>query len=567
MKILIVEDDEFDCRMVKRNLKRAFPDAELHFDWVEVPVIADLCQTIDTYDVCFVDYRLGQLSGIDVIQGLCDLGAKVPFILLTGDENSELDQVALTAGAADFLHKDNLSVSSLRRSTRFCLARNEQEQRLAEMAYSDALTGLANRAAFDQRCKVLLNGRSKTSPPIALILIDLDKFKAVNDTYGHPIGDVLLRDFSRALASNFGAADMVARLGGDEFGVLLQLNDADQTPASMRKWLRSVLKTEFQIADLTLEACCSIGVNIIQPSDDAIETTDILSHADHRLYSDKRLRRLGTFNGSAQSGSLDLDLDLVVHSLESAIERGEFEVVYQPKVNCKTEDITGLEALIRWNSPNFEVGPAQFIPIAEEFGMINEIGRWVLRACCKQLKDWDTNGQVLHPVAINVSILQLEDPNFAAMVAASLAEFQIAPALVEFELTEGAFGLQLEACLNQMQSVANLGCSWAIDDFGVGYSSLSRLHKLPISKLKIDKSFLDQLPHDIAARNISNAIISMARSLSLSVVAEGVEEPGQLSGLELSELDDLQGYYCYRPMSASAVTDILTPSLDKALRA
>jgi len=342
MKILIVEDDEFDFRMVSRSLKRAFPEAVLDVEWIMAPVIADLYQKVDAFDVCFVDYRLGDVSGISLIKDLCDLGAKVPFILMTGDETSELDQIALTAGAADFLHKDNLSVSSLRRATRFCLARNEQERRLTEMAYTDALTGLANRAAFDQRCKISLGHRSEATSPTALILIDLDGFKSVNDTYGHPIGDVLLRDFSRALASLFGPSDTVARLGGDEFGVLLQLNDAEQTPGSLRKWLRSALTSQFKIADLNLDMFCSIGISVIRPGPEHVEVTDILSQADRRLYSDKRLRRLGNFNGSAQSGSLDLDLDLVVHSLESAVDRHEFEVMFQPKVNCKTGIITKL---------------------------------------------------------------------------------------------------------------------------------------------------------------------------------------------------------------------------------
>lgn len=567
MKILVIEDDEFDFYLIKRSLKRAFPNAELDFKWVDVPVIADICEDIDTFDICFVDYRLGSTSGIDLIRALCDRGAKVPFILLTNDENGELDHLAIGAGAADFLHKDNLSVSSIHRSTRFCLARNEQEKRLTQMAYSDALTGLANRAAFDQRCKVSLENRSEQCPSIALLLIDLDKFKDVNDTYGHPIGDVLLRDFSRALKSHFGQSDTVARLGGDEFGVLLQLSDVDQTPGSLRKWLRSVLQTHFNIADLTLNVLCSIGVCVVHSGADMVETTDVLSQADRSLYSDKRLRRLGNFNGNANSGSLDLDLDLVVDSLENAIDRKELDVFYQPKVNCRTGAVTGLEALLRWNSPTFNIGPAQFIPIAEEFGLIKEIGKWVLRTCCKQLQEWSKLGQALHPVAINVSVLQLEDPCFFQMIKDTLIEFEVDPCLIEFELTEGAFGSQLDMYLDQMQSIADLGCAWAIDDFGVGYSSLSRLHKLPISRLKIDKSFLDQLPGDMAAENISNAIISMARSLSLTVVAEGVEDPKQIIGLDLSNCDEIQGFHYHRPMTAKDITHILNHNSRNVLMA
>lgn len=558
MKILVIEDDEFDFHLVKRNLKRAFPDDDLSFKWINTPMIADICEDINTFDVCFVDYRLGAKSGIEIIRELCEIGAKVPFILLTGDENTDLDQTAIGAGAADFLHKDNLSVSSIHRSTRFCLARNEQEKRLTEMAYSDALTGLANRAAFDQRCKATLENRNVSSPAIGLILIDLDKFKQVNDTFGHPIGDALLQDFSRALASHFGTGDTVARLGGDEFGVLLQLTDKMQTPEYLRKWLRSVIQTRFDIADLTLNVLCSIGVSVIHSGTEMLKTTDVLSQADRSLYSDKKLRRLGNFNGNANSGSIDLDL--VVYSLENAVDRDELEVFYQPKVNCRTGAVTGLEALLRWNSPMFNLGPAQFVPIAEEFGLINILGKWVLRACCKQLQEWANTGHDLHPIAINVSVLQLEDPQFAQMVRDTLKEYDIAPSLIEFEVTEGAFGGHLDTYFDQLQTISNMGCTWAIDDFGVGYSSLSRLHKLPISRLKIDKSFLDQLPEDLAARNISNAIISMARSLHLTVVVEGVENPAQLKGLNLNKHDEIQGFHYYHPMSAADITNILKHS-------
>ena len=565
MNILIIEDEEFDFLLVKRHLERAFPGAALNFEWIQVPVIADICLMVDAFDVCFVDYRLNGVSGIDLIRDLCEAGVATPLILLTGDETTELDQSAIAAGAADFLHKDKLSVHSIHRLTRFCLARKEQERRLAEMAYTDPLTALSNRAAFDQRCKVLLSKQRETSKSLAIILIDLDKFKEVNDTYGHNVGDQLLQQFSNELASHFGPADMVARLGGDEFGVLRELRVETETTDCIRTSLRAAMKSEFIVDDLTLEVFCSIGVCVVHADADPVKTTDLLHRADRNLYSDKKLRRFGNlrYHGTAE----DYDLDMLVDGLESAIDMDEFEVAYQPKVNCRTGDVTGLEALLRWNSTSFDIGPAQFIPIAEEYGLIKDIGKWVLRACCEQLNKWKLGGQSIYPVAINVSPIQLEDANFAGMVELTLKEFHIDPCMIEFELTEGAFGRRLDSCLIQMERVAELGCSWAIDDFGVGYSSLSRLHKLPITRLKIDKSFLDQLPRDPAARSISNAIISMARSLDLSVVAEGVEDPDQLVGLDLADTDDLQGYHCYLPMRAHDVTAVLTPSTKVYTRA
>lgn len=557
MKILIIEDEEFDFLLVKRYINRAFPGTNPTFEWIQTPVISDICLMVDAFDICFVDQRMQEISGIELIKQLCAAGVTTPLILLTGDETSELDQSAIAAGAADFLHKDKLSVHAIHRLTRFCLARKEQERRLAEMAYTDPLTGLSNRAAFDQRCKVLLSKQRETSKTLAIILIDLDKFKEVNDTYGHNTGDQILQQFSSELASHFGPADMVARLGGDEFGVLKELQSDNETADSIRATLRAAMKSEFIVDDLKLELFCSIGVCVVHANAEPVETTDLLHRADRSLYADKKLRRFGNLRLHAPSG--DHDLDLIVQGLEDAIDLDHFKLAYQPKVNCRTGQVTGLEALLRWTNPTFDLGPAQFIPIAEEYGLIKDIGKWVLRACCQQLNKWKLGGQTIHQVAINVSPLQLEDPNFAAMVEMTLKEFNIDPSLIEFELTEGAFGRRLDSCLIQMERVAALGCSWAIDDFGVGYSSLSRLHTLPITRLKIDKSFLDQLPEDPAARSISNAIISMARSLDLSVVAEGVEHPKQLAGLNLADTDDLQGYYCHMPMNAGELTTVLTP--------
>jgi diguanylate cyclase (GGDEF)-like protein len=556
MKILVIEDDEFDYKLVKRHLKRAFPDVDVEVAWMQEPDLAKICMKIAAFDICFIDHHLSDLSGIQLIRELCEAGAATPLVLLTGDETSELDQSAITAGAADFLHKDKLSVASLQRLTRFCLARKDQEKRLAEMAYVDPLTNLSNRAAFDKRCEVLLEKGRETRKSLAVILIDLDNFKGVNDTYGHPVGDQLLRSFSDELVSHFGPTDTVARLGGDEFGILLELNDQPQTDDSIRIWLRNSLKKEFLVSGLILRMDCSIGVCITQPSTGSVQTTDVLIIADRDLYSDKKLRRKLAFDrGALRKVILQSSIE---QALGMAVERDEFEVVYQPKVNVGSSRILGFEALLRWQNSEFQIGPSQFIPIAEEFGIIDNIGAFALRTCCKQIQNWQSMGFEIHPVAVNVSPLQLENPCFAIFVSETLREFGIPPQLVEFELTEGAFGRRFDSVIEQMNAVSALGCQWVIDDFGVGFSSLSRIHKMPFSKLKIDKSFLVHLPGDMVARSIGNAIISMARTMNLGVVVEGVEDPKQLEGLALSDSDDVQGFHYYRPMPAAALSKVLS---------
>ncbi len=226
-------------------------------------------------------------------------------------------------------------------------------------------------------------------------------------------------------------------------------------------------------------------------------------------------------------------------------------------VNYKTGKITGLEALLRWTGSSAGLGPDVFIPIAEEFGLINEIGAMVMRLCFKQINTWQAQGYDVPTVSINVSPLQLENELFSHIVEQALVEFDISSDIIEFELTEGSFSRGADMRISQMNRIADLGCRWAIDDFGIGYSSLSRLHKLPISKIKIDKSFLFQLPHDRGARDISNTIISMARNLNLGIVAEGVEDIRQLTDLHLADNDELQGYLWFKPMNVSGISQLL----------
>ena len=557
MKILIIEDDEFDYMFLKRNLERAFRDEPLHIEWIKEPRSEYLKEIVDDFDVCFVDNGLQAETGTELIQAMNQSGTQTPMILLTGDLRPELDQDALQAGASDFLHKDKLSISSVFRLTRHCITRKDQERRLRDMAYTDPLTTLANRAAFDERCQSALARVMISNRSLSLVVLDLDEFKMVNDTYGHPIGDALLQDFAAELRKHFRKTDLVARLGGDEFAVLMETDESPISPSIVRDNLRSAMQTEFDILDLNLSAKVSIGVATVDASQPNLTVTDLLHRADRNLYSDKRRRQFAKAHGYESDGFAEFDLDKTVQDLEKAISRNELEIFYQPKVNFKSGKITGLEALLRWNNANHCLGPDIFIPIAEEYGLINEIGTWVLRRSCAQLKEWSDQKFQVPSLAINVSPLQLDNVNFYDLVKDTLKEFDIAPQQIELELTERSFDRGTEERIEQMKRIATLGCRWAIDDFGIGYSSLSRLHKLPISKIKIDKSFLSQLPEDVAARDISNTIILMARNLKLDVVAEGLEDPKQLEGLHLADTDELQGYHCFRPMSASNVGAIL----------
>lgn len=557
MHVLIIEDDECDFLLIKRTFQNAFPDQTTHFQWQCKPDFSHLVQIIGDFDICVVDHGLPDMSGTDLIADLSNAGVQTPMILLTGDQRPELDQEALRAGASDFLLKDRISATSISRVTRYCIARKEQERRLREMAYTDALTGLANRAAFDERSAAALSRVQTEGNYLTVLIMDLDDFKSVNDTYGHQYGDELLRCFAKTLKSSFDPSTIVARLGGDEFGVLIESVHDPRPLAEFKRKIRATLATKFTVFEKELTVHSSIGATSTGPDQIVSGTTEILHRADRNLYCDKHRRKFEDVHQDRSLRLKEIDLELVIQHLELAPDKNEFELFYQPKVNCRTGAITGLEALLRWNSPEFRMGPDVFIPIAEEYGLIRSIGNWVIKECCLQIQEWQRFGIDPIPVAINISPVQLEDLNFFETVKNRLSEFRIAPQLVEFELTEGAFSRAIANRTHQMQLVAALGCNWAIDDFGIGYSSLNRLHKLPISKIKIDRTFLEQLPMDNMARDISNAIISMARSLKMDVVAEGVEHPSQLEGLHLADTDELQGYHCYRPMSAQDLTTLL----------
>lgn len=564
MKILIIEDDEFDYLLLRRNLERAFADRVVKIEWITDPRIEYLLETLDEYDICFVDHGLPTITGTEFIHAMFSAGILTPMILLTGDQRPELDQGALDAGASDFLHKDQISVSSILRSARHSITRKDQEKRLREMAYTDALTGLANRAAFDERCKAALARIEPYGRRLTLLLLDLDDFKKVNDTFGHHYGDKLLQMFAADLKSHFKDCDLVARLGGDEFAVLVETDGDLPVPECARAVLRRAQETQFEIADIKIMAHASIGLYTAETGQPAVTETDLLQRADRNLYADKRRRKFDLAQNTSTDSLAGLDIDETVQDLEKAISSGEFEVYYQPKVSFKSGKITGLEALLRWTGSSDGLGPDVFIPIAEEFGLINDIGTMVLRMCFKQISLWQEQGFDVPPISINVSPQQLENELFSHIVAECLFEFEISPDIIEFELTEGSFSKGADMRIAQMNRIADLGCRWAIDDFGIGYSSLSRLHKLPISKIKIDKSFLFQLPDDHGARDISNTIISMARNLDLSVVAEGVEDARQLDDLHLADTDELQGFLWFKPMNVSSISQLLA---DRAVEA
>jgi diguanylate cyclase (GGDEF)-like protein/PAS domain S-box-containing protein len=419
-----------------------------------------------------------------------------------------------------------------------------------QMAYSaqhDFLTGLPNRMLLQDRLSQAIILAARHSKKVAVLFLDLDGFKHINDSLGHPIGDKLLQSIAACLVDCVRGSDTVSRQGGDEFVVLLsEVAQAEDAAITARRMLQSV--AEAHSIDLhDLHVTTSIGLSVYP--DDGLDAETLIKNADTAMYQAKENGRQSYQFFKPVMNVRAVERQSIEESLRRALERQEFTLHYQPKVNLKTGEITGAEALLRWTHPvRGSVSPAKFIPVAEDCGLILPIGHWVLFEACKQARAWLNAGLPLSTIAVNISAMEFRDENFLESVFAILAETGLDPSSLELELTESVLMKRAESAASVLKALRNRGVQVAVDDFGTGYSSLSYLRKFPIDALKIDQSFVRQItttPNDTA---IVGAIISMGRSLKLRIVGEGVETLEEMAFLKAHQCDEAQGYYFGRPV-------------------
>jgi len=420
----------------------------------------------------------------------------------------------------------------------------------AQMTHSaqhDYLTGLPNRMLLNDRVTQAIVLAPRHSKKVAVLFLDLDGFKHINDSLGHPTGDKLLQSIAKRLVACVRSSDTVSRQGGDEFVVLLsEMEQAEDAAISALRVLQAVAEAH-TIEHHDLHVTASIGLSVFP--DDGKDAETLIKNADTAMYQAKENGRQSYQFFRPAMTVRAVERQSIEENLRRALERREFTLHYQPKIRLRTGEITGAEALLRWTHPvRGSVSPAQFIPVAEDCGLILPIGQWVLREACKQARSWLDAGLSLGTIAVNISSMEFRDDNFLESVFAILSETGLDPRSLELELTESVLMKRAESAASVLKTLRARGVQIAVDDFGTGYSSLSYLRKFPIDALKIDQSFVRQITSAPDDSTIVTAVISMGRSMKLRVVAEGVETREELAFLQTHQCDEAQGFYFSRPV-------------------
>jgi diguanylate cyclase (GGDEF)-like protein len=423
-------------------------------------------------------------------------------------------------------------------------------EQIAHLAEHDALTGLPNRLLLNDRLDLAISRANRESNQLAILFLDLDNFKHINDSLGHPAGDKLLKSAAKRLQDCVRAPDTVSRQGGDEFVLLLQDVEQIDDAAFTAERILKVMKAAHSIDGHELYVTASIGISVYP--DDGQDTATLLKHADTAMFQAKSAGRQNFRFFKPEMNVKAVERQSIEEDLRHALERRQLTLQYQPIIDLKSGAITGAEALLRWTHPDRgSVPPTTFIPVAEDSGLIVAIGAWVLREACMQAKAWEDAGLRPITMSVNVSALQFRSKNFLKSLNATLDETGLKPESLNVEVTESGIMERTHFGVPTLQALRERGVQVAIDDFGTGYSSLSYLRKLKVDALKIDQSFVRGITSTPEDTSIISAIISMGRSLKLRLIAEGVESAEDLGFLKAQGCDEAQGFFFSRPVIAA----------------
>jgi diguanylate cyclase (GGDEF)-like protein/PAS domain S-box-containing protein len=466
---------------------------------------------------------------------------------------SEVTLTPIVLNGEDVLHIVIRDISEKKKAEKKLI---EQKNILHYQAHHDALTGLPNRTLFNDRLEHGVEICRRQNTMLALLFIDLDHFKQINDTLGHHVGDRVLKVVAERLKAKLRKEDTLARLGGDEFTIIIEDLDHIQEIQQLAEKIQKVMAQPIHVDGHTLYITCSIGISIF-PQDD-IEPENLIKYADAAMYRAKEEGRNNYQFYSKEMTTLAFQRLIMESSLRQALEHDEFELYYQPQYNGATGELTGVEALIRWNHP--EMGllyPDKFIPLAEESDLIVEIDRWVMRTAMMQFAYWYEQGFSPGRLGLNLSMRQLNSTDFIAALEKCLDTTMFRSEWLELEVTESQVMKRPEESIEKLNSIHEMGISIAIDDFGTGYSSLAYLKRLPVSRLKIDQSFVRDIPENKEDVGIVKAIIALSKSLDIGIIAEGVETQEQKLFLLVHGCQEMQGYYYSKPVTSEKIEEIL----------
>jgi diguanylate cyclase (GGDEF)-like protein len=546
--ILLVEDNLGDARLVREMLRDAFPDG---FEFVHAELLAEARELVQIGPgerrCILLDLTLPDGQGLDSVRCMREAAPNAAIVVLTGLDDERLGEDAVKNGAQDYLVKGRADSEVLSRSIRYSVERKRTEEELLHQAHHDIVTGLPNRVLFLDRLGCALARGQRRGSGVAVLFLDLDGFKILNDSLGHEAGDQLLASVAQRISLALRPADTIARFGGDEFVILCEdLRDESDATTIAERVIAS-MDASHSVRDSEVFVTTSVGVAFTASGATAAE--DLVRDADAAMFraKDRGKNRCEVFRAPMHRRALDrLETDRALHH---ALSRRELFVVYQPEIRISDWTVLGAEALVRWDRPGRGVvAPHEFIGVAEETGLIDAIGDFVLHEACAQAVTWrrQTAGAEAAVVRVNVSAVQLTRGGFTSRVVDALAAAALEPDGLCLEITESAVMRDLEASHRVLSELQAIGIRLSIDDFGTGHSSLSRLHTLPVQSLKIDQSFVAAAGpgEDIT---ILSAIVQVAHALGLQAVAEGVETADQLAVLTSIGCDSVQGFYLGTP--------------------
>ena len=561
LHILLVEDSPLDAALVTEQLRDAAAENPIRLSRTETVQEAARLLRTEAPDCVLLDLTLPDATGLEALAQLHSIAPDVPIVVFSGVDGEELAVRAVAEGAQDYLVKGQASGGLVLRSVRYAVERKQSELQLAELALTDALTGLPNRTRLMDRVAHALHRTERSRSIVALLFLDLDRFKLVNDSLGHAAGDRLLIAIAERLRAAVRPADTVARFGGDEFVVLCEdLHDAAEAEIVVGR-IHAALEAPVLVEGHEIVPAASIGVAVSRSAADPPDR--LLRDADAAMYRAKAEGRghVHFAEEMLEGAQRRLRLETELHR---ALRAGELELHYQPQIDLTSRGrtVVGAEALLRWNHPRRGlVGPSEFIGAAEETGLIRPIGAWVLREACRQLAAWDAagvgDGRLV--MSVNLSPVQLRDAGIVEAVRDALAANALAPERLCLEITESVLLDPSSGAVDRVRRLRELGVHMALDDFGTGYASLSLLTAVKIDTLKIDRSFVQEMISDEASHRIVNAVAGLAKALGLEVVAEGVEDltlAGDLAGLGCGRA---QGFAFAQPLVPAAFARLLEP--------